>query len=78
MVRVWRETSLLWCMTRTTSAGRRRQRGRIETLPSDALRVGVYAGTDRVMGKRHYLREVIPAGPKAADEAERVCGLSIR
>ena len=32
----------------------------------------VYAGIDPLSGKRHYLRETVPAGPKAAKEAERV------
>jgi integrase len=30
-----------------------------------ALRVRVYAGTDPVSGRRHYLKEVVPAGPDA-------------
>ncbi|ODU02804.1 MAG: hypothetical protein ABS81_16340 [Pseudonocardia sp. SCN 72-86] len=34
--------------------------------------MSVYAGIDAVSGRRHYLREVIPAGPKAASEAEKV------
>jgi integrase len=32
----------------------------------------VYAGLDALTGERHYLTEVVPAGPKAAAEAERV------
>jgi integrase len=40
-------------------------------LPSGALRVAVYAGVDPLSGRRHYLREVIPAGPKAAAEADK-------
>jgi hypothetical protein len=32
----------------------------------------VYAGYDPVSGRRHYLREVVPPGPKAAAEAEKV------
>ncbi|MEN3300360.1 MAG: integrase, partial [Pseudonocardia sp.] len=55
----------------TSPTRRKRSRGGIETLPSGALRVMVYAGIDPVSGKRHYLREVIPAGPKAAAEAEK-------
>src|SRR3954470_23388310 len=51
---------------------RRRQRAEIETLPSGALRVRVYAGVDPVSGKRHHLTEVVPAGPKAAATAEKV------
>lgn len=50
----------------------RRQRGAIETLPSGSLRVKVYAGYDPVTGKRHYLDEVVPAGSRAAAEAEKV------
>lgn len=49
-----------------------RARGQIEELPSGALRVSVYAGVDAVSKKRHYLREVVPAGPKAMAEAEKV------
>lgn len=50
----------------------RRQRGSIERLPSGALRVAVYTGFDPVTGKRHYLREIVAAGPAAEGEAERV------
>ena len=50
---------------------RKRARGSIEVLPSGALRVAVYAGVDPLSGRRHYLREVIPAGPKAAAEADK-------
>ncbi|KAA2265233.1 tyrosine-type recombinase/integrase [Solihabitans fulvus] len=59
-------------MART--AGRRptRQRGNIEELPSGALRVRVYAGTDPVTKRRHNLVETVPAGPKAWEEAEQV------
>jgi hypothetical protein len=32
----------------------------------------VYAGIDPLSRKRHYLTEVVPAGPKAAREAEKV------
>lgn len=49
-----------------------RQRGSIETLPSGSLRVKVYAGYDPVSGRRHYFDEVVPTGPRAAAEAERV------
>jgi integrase len=49
-----------------------RHRGRIETLPSGSLRVSVYAGTDPITKRRHYLREVVPSGPKAAKEAQKV------
>src|SRR5690349_18114340 len=49
-----------------------RSRGEIETLPSGSLRVRVYAGLDPVSKKRHYLVDVVPAGPGAAKEAEKV------
>jgi integrase len=49
-----------------------KRRGSIETLPSGSLRVKVYAGYDPVSGRRHYLDEVVPAGPRAAAEAEKV------
>lgn len=51
-------------------AGRRKQRGAIDELPSGALRVRVYAGKDPVTGRRHDLQELIPPGPKAATLAE--------
>ncbi len=49
----------------------RRVRGLIETLPSGSLRVKVYAGVDPVSKKRLDLEETIPAGPRAAKEAEK-------
>jgi len=49
---------------------RRRQRGYIEELKSGALRVKVYAGVDPVSKRAIYLSETVPAGPKAAKEAE--------
>ena len=54
-----------------TTARRSRQRGEIETLPSGSLRVTVYAGQDPLSKRRLRLREIIPAGPDAADEAEK-------
>ena len=55
------------------SAPRRpRTRGAIDQLPSGAYRVRVYAGTDPLTGKRHDLIEVVPPGPKAGAEAEKV------
>jgi len=51
---------------------RKRSRGSVEELPSGSLRVSVYAGIDPVTKRRHYLREIIPAGPKAVAEAEKV------
>jgi integrase len=49
----------------------RRQRGSIEELPSGGLRISVYAGIDPLTGRRHYLRESIPAGPSAHAEAQK-------
>jgi len=57
-------------MTGRAGAGNARAQGNIETLPSGALRVRVYAGIDPVTKKRHLLTEVIPPGPKAARLAE--------
>lgn len=54
----------------TPGVRRKRSRGLIEELPSGSLRVTVYAGIDPVTRRRHYLREVIPAGPKAARTAK--------
>jgi len=51
---------------------RQRQRGAIDVLPSGALRVRVYAGVDPLTKRRHDLVEVVPPGPTAAAEAERV------
>lgn len=59
-------------MTSTGGRRQRRQRGQVEALPSGALRVKVYAGVDPLSGRRHYLRETVPAGPNAEDEAEKV------
>lgn len=53
------------------ATGARRTRGEIEVLPSDSRRVRVYAGKEPVTGRRHYLTEVVPAGPKAAALAEK-------
>ena len=50
--------------------GRQRSRGTIDELPSGALRVRVYAGTDPVTGRRRDLVELIPPGPKAGKLAE--------
>ncbi|WP_245589561.1 N-terminal phage integrase SAM-like domain-containing protein [Amycolatopsis balhimycina] len=44
----------------------------IETLPSGSLRVRIKAGIDPVTKKEHHLTEVVPAGPDAAVEAEKV------
>ncbi|HSL09033.1 MAG TPA: tyrosine-type recombinase/integrase [Pseudonocardiaceae bacterium] len=56
-------------MARTGEGQPGRERGSIDELPSGALRVRVYAGIDPVSKRRHYLTEVIPAGPKAVREA---------
>jgi integrase len=50
---------------------RKRTRGSVEELPSGSFRVKVYAGYDPLTGRRLYLDETIPPGPKAAAEAER-------
>ncbi|MHC1561206.1 tyrosine-type recombinase/integrase [Actinomycetospora sp. C-140] len=55
-----------------SSAPTRRRRGTIQKLPSGSLRVRVYAGYDSVTKQRHYLTEVVPAGPRAAAHAEKV------
>jgi integrase len=54
------------------SGQRKRTRGSIERLRSGSLRVRVYAGQDALTGEPFYLKEVVPAGPKAAAEAEKV------
>ena len=59
-------------MARSAAGAGRRSRGRIETLPSGSLRVHVYAGLDPITKKRHYLKETVPAGPRAASTAEKV------
>lgn len=55
-----------------TGSGKRRARGEIERLPSGSFRVRVYLSLDPETGKRRYLVETVPAGPKAEQEAERV------
>ena len=57
-------------MSPRSAAGQKRQQGSIESLPSGALRVAVYAGIDPVTKRRHYLREIVPAGPGAERAAE--------
>jgi integrase len=56
----------------TDKGARQRQRGTVTKLPSGALRVRVYAGFDPVTGRRHYVAETVPAGPRAAAQAEKV------
>jgi hypothetical protein len=46
-----------------------RSEARIEERPSGSLRVTVYAGHDPLTKRRHYICEVIPAGPTAEAEA---------
>lgn len=50
---------------------RERSRGGIVKLSSGALRAYVYDGLDPVSGRRHYLRETVPAGPEAQKLAEK-------
>jgi|tagenome__1003787_1003787.scaffolds.fasta_scaffold20917100_2 integrase len=47
-------------------------RGSIESQASGSLGVGVYAGLDPLTGQRNFLREMVPGGPGAQAEAERV------
>jgi integrase len=54
------------------NVGKPRARGSVEELPSGGYRVRVYAGVDPVTGRDRYLRETIPAGPRADREAEKV------
>jgi integrase len=49
-----------------------RMRGSIDELPSGALRVRVYAGRDPLTKGMNYLTEVVPAGPTAMREAEKL------
>jgi integrase len=69
---MWDKLGYLCCMAGSGTRRRKRQPGNIEELPSGALRVTVYAGIDPVTKRRHRLREIVPAGPKAAAEAEKV------
>ena len=54
------------------NVGKPRARGSVEELPSGGYRVRVYAGVDPVTGRDRYLRETVPAGPRADREAEKV------
>ena len=58
-------------MTTARRASSGRERGEIETLSSGSLRVKVYAGIDPLSGRRHYLTETVPAGPRALAEAKK-------
>jgi integrase len=59
-------------MASGATSSKRRTRGEIEVLPSGSCRVRVYAGVDALSGKRNYLVETVPSGPKASAEAEKV------
>lgn len=48
----------------------KRQRGEIITLPNGGRRVKVYAGIDPLTGRRHYLDQTLPPGPRVDDDAE--------
>lgn len=54
------------------AVGKARARGNIGTLRSGALRVRAYAGIDPVTKKRHDLVEIVPPGPNARREAEKI------
>lgn len=69
--RSWRRAR---CTVHAVAAERGRRgarRGTIEELPSGSLRVSLFAGRDPVTGRRLYLRELIPPGPRAARDAEK-------
>jgi integrase len=61
----------------TASSGfapaRRRARGSISRMASGSLRVRVYAGLDPITGRRRYLRQTVPPGPTALEDAEAAC-----
>jgi integrase len=42
-------------------------------MPSGSLRVRVYAGLDPITRRRRYLRQTVPPGPTALEEAEAAC-----
>ena len=46
----------------TVASRKQRERGSIETPPSDSLRVKVYAAIDPLTKNRLYLDETVPAG----------------
>ncbi len=50
----------------------KRNKGSVDTLPSGALRVRVYAGTDKLTGRPNYLQETVPVGPDAERNADQV------
>ena len=66
-------TRNVYCRSMPRVNGRRRRsRGAIDVLPSGALRVRVYAGIDPISKRRIDLTELVPPGPRAETEAERV------
>jgi integrase len=54
------------------SSTARRSRGSIKPVAAGGYRVRVYAGYDRMSGKRLYLDETVPPSPRAFKEAERL------
>ncbi|HET9871928.1 MAG TPA: tyrosine-type recombinase/integrase [Propionibacteriaceae bacterium] len=58
-------------MSRTPKP-RARRRGSVDVLPSGAFRVRVYAGRDPLTRRPVYLSQVVPSGPNASQEAERI------
>lgn len=54
------------------AAGKAYARSNIGTLRSGALRVRMHAGVDPVTKQRHDLVEVVPPGPNARREAEKI------
>jgi hypothetical protein len=68
----WHERRVRVPSVAKTNVGKQRARGSVEELPSGGYRVRVYAGVDPVAGRDHYLRETVPAGPRADREAKKV------
>jgi integrase len=59
-------------VTRSQGPIAQRIRGSIDELPSGALRIRVYAGTDPVSKRRHDLIEIVAPGPGADKQARRI------
>ncbi len=59
-------------MAKGATRRRKRQRGAIDELPSGALRVRVHVGRDPISKQRLDLIEVVPPGPHAGAQAEKV------
>lgn len=72
MVRIMVRVAYPRTMADAGTSPQKRHRGRVETLPSGARRIVVYAGEEPLTGRRHYIRETVPAGPNAEKEAEKV------